>query len=95
MLCCARMKLEIENMNQNGITIVPRMLAGRRCFVVRFRWVDPALWQRLGHQVPQMTPFASAGETGIRHCPGCGASLEEWAERNALEYDEILTRVVD
>lgn len=70
-------------------------MAGRRYFVMRFRWVDPSLWAKLGKELPQMTPFASAGEVGVRHCPGCGADLKRWAEEHPNEFDAMLRQVVD
>ncbi len=82
-------------MNQNGITIVPRQKYGDRYFAVRFRWVDPELWQRLSDQLPKMTPFASAAETGINCCPGCGTRLDEWIEANSALFDELLEKVID
>jgi hypothetical protein len=95
MICCKWLKTSLENMNQNGITIVPRERFGGRFFVVRFRWVDPHIWEGLSSQLPQMTPFATAGEKAIIHCPGCGANLADWIQAYPADYESLLAKVID
>jgi len=95
MICCKWLQIALENMNMNGITVVPRHSFGRRCFVVRFRWVDPALWNKLSGQLPQMTPFATAGEKAINYCPGCGTNLEGWIAEHEDEFDALVPLVID
>jgi hypothetical protein len=82
-------------MNGNGMTMVPRKRFGDRYFVIRFRWVDPVLWKRLSDQLPQMTPFATAGEMAVNHCPGCGTKLSDWIQQNQGEFEELCDQVVD
>jgi hypothetical protein len=95
MPCCGWLKLKAEYMNQNGMTVVPRERFGRRFFAVRFRWVDPLFWEKLSGQLPQMTPFATAAEIAINHCPGCGAPLAGWIQQNPEEFGALLAQVVD
>lgn len=95
MLCCKWMRTSVKNMNMNGITVVPRERFGGRIFVVRFRWIDPLLWEKISGQLPQMTPFATAAEIAVNHCPGCGKDLNEWIQENPDEFKELLTQVLD
>jgi hypothetical protein len=89
------MRRNCADMNMNGLSVVPRERDGEMQFVVRFRWIDPNLWADLGKTVPQMTPFATGGEMVLRHCPGCGHDLIDWAKGNPNEFKVLLEQVID
>ena len=95
MICCKWLQIALDNMNANGISVVPRHSFDRRCFVVRFRWIDPALWKDVSAQLPQMTPFATAAEKAINFCPGCGTNLDPWIAEHEREFDALVSQVID
>lgn len=94
-MCCKWLENLVGTMNTNGISFVPRARFGDRYFAVRFRWVNPQLWQSLSQQLPQMTPFATAGECLVNHCPGCGTKLDDWIAAHPTEFDTLLSQVID
>lgn len=94
-VCCEWLRVALENMNTNGITIAPRHKFGRRCFVVRFRWGDPVLWKKLGSSVPFATPFATAAERAINFCPGCGTNLDDLIAKDRDAFDLMVPEVID
>jgi hypothetical protein len=94
-VCCDWLRVALENMNMNGLTVVPRHKFGQRCFVVRFSWVDPNLWKRLGSTLPPSTPFATAAEKVINFCPGCGTELDEIIARDRDAFDLLVSQVID
>lgn len=92
---CEWFRNALDTMNQNGVTVVPRVRHGGRYFSVRFRWVDPVFWESLERELPQMTPFATEAELAIAFCPGCGENLARWIETHEEEFLALVARVVD
>lgn len=95
MPCCAWLQMKLDHMNQNGLTVVPRVKQGSRFFAVRFRSVDPRQWQELSGALPKGTPFATTAEMALVCCPGCGTRLDSWIASNADVFDKLVHDVVD
>lgn len=94
-MCCAWMQNSIQIMNESGITTVPRRRLGADYFAVRFRIMDPGKLTQLSSHLPVGTPFTSAAEMAINHCPGCGASLAGWIVEHPDEFEILLGQVID
>jgi hypothetical protein len=102
--CCASFSELLGEAGQKGIAVVPRLRGGRRLFYLQARpfdhevvtslsAVDPATgshrWPSLEHITGRMVPFVTVMVLPLKHCPGCGASLEALAEQHATAFDKF------
>ena len=94
MFCCESLAGLVSNAGKKGFGVVPYSSHSAKSFRIQARACDAADMPPGG--IRELLPagrLALVMETGLRHCPNCGANLAEWIKTNESHFQDLLSEL--